>query len=780
MHGIHLIQDLAVILLVAGAVGWICQRLGLSVVVGFLAAGIVVGPYTPPFTLVSDIGRVDTLAQIGLVFLMFSIGLKLSLRRLRGLGFSMLLAVMIGAAIIFYTTRIAGALVGFSGKESLFLAAMLMVSSSSIITKVLQETGATHEREGQLAMGVSVLEDVVAVVMLTLLNSVVKFGGMGNAPIGETLGSFGAFVVLAGVGGLLLVPWLLRKLSISAGEELQTVALAGLLFALAAVAQWAGYSLALGAFLLGTIVSETPHRTQVERTFEGLRDVFTAVFFVAIGMGIDLRLLGQSAIWVVGVSIFTILIRPLAMAVGLSLIGKPAREALQVGLTVTPIGEFSFVIAQLGVGAAVVPKEFYPIAVGVSLITTLAAPYITRHAAEISGWLVVRQPGVLAQWNIYYHKWLARLEAREKRNLLWQLSKKRLLQVGVGMLFVTGLLAFSESLWRLGEGWLGKDWLFPDGLAVLFWLSMALVLLAPIVAIWRNLSALSLLYSQASTEGHTDAGRMQPVLDRLFRFVAGMSLYVWLSTLLPTEGRARWIIIGSGLVAVAALMLFRRKLIYWHSELEVGLQEVFNKSEQMEPDMAASWLQPHQDWHLSVVDCVLPDLADVQGRCIADLDLRARFGCTVVGVNRQGFMIPVPKPDTVLFPRDKVLLLGTAQQVDAAQKYLRAVSGPLPGAAEFDEVRMETMAVPAGGPACGRSLKAFAPMQAHKVQIAGVRRGDTRLLSPSGEEVVNAGDELLVLGLPERIRDFREWLEGRGDNGDVASLENKKRAGGRA
>jgi CPA2 family monovalent cation:H+ antiporter-2 len=770
MHGIHLIQDLAVILVVAGVVGWVCQRMGLSVVVGFLAAGIVVGPYTPPFTLVSDIGRVDTLAQIGLVFLMFSIGLKLSLRRLKGLGFSMLLAVMIGAAIIFYTTRIAGALVGFSGKESLFLAAMLMVSSSSIITKVLQETGATHEREGQLALGVSVLEDVVAVVMLTLLNSVVKFGGMGRAPIGETLGSFGAFVVLAGVGGLLLVPWLLRKLSISAGEELQTVAMAGLLFALAAVAQWAGYSLALGAFLLGTIVSETPHRTQVERTFEGMRDVFTAVFFVAIGMGIDLKLLGQSAAWVVGVSLFTILIRPLAMAVGLSLIGKPAREALQVGLTVTPIGEFSFVIAQLGVGAAVVPKEFYPIAVGVSLLTTLAAPYLTRHAAEISAWLIVRQPEVLAQWNIYYHKWLARLEARQKRNLLWQLSKKRLLQVGVGMLFVTGLLAFSESLWRLGEDWLGEDWLFPDGLAVFFWLAMALVLLAPIVAIWRNLSALSMLYSQASTEGHADAGRMQPVLDRLFRFVAGMSLYVWLSTLLPTEGRARWIIIVSGLVAIAALVFFRRKLVYWHSEMEVGLQEVFAKGEQMGTDMAAPWLQPHHDWHLSVMDCVLPDLADVQGRCIADLDLRARFGCTVVGVNRQGFMIPVPTPDTVLFPRDKVLLLGTAQQVDAAQKYLRAVSGPQPGAAEFDEVRMETMVVPAGGPACNRSLKEFAPMQAHKVQIAGIRRGDTRLLSPSGEEVVSAGDELLVLGLPERIRDFREWLEGRGDNGGMAAV----------
>jgi len=768
-HGIHFIQDLAVILVVAGVVGWICQRLGLSVVVGFLAAGIVVGPHTPPFALVTDIERVDTLAQLGLVFLMFSIGLKLSLRRLRGLGFSLLLAVASAAAIIFYATRLAGAVVGFNGKESLFLSAMLMVSSSSIITKVLQETGATHERAGQLALGVTVLEDVVAVVMLTLLNSVVKIGGMGQTPLGETLGLFGAFVVLASVGGLLLVPWLLRKLSVSAGEELQTVGLAGMLFALAVVAHWAGYSLALGAFLLGTIVAETPHRTQVERTFEGMRDIFTAVFFVAIGMEIDLRLLGEVAWWVLGVSVFTLVVRPLAMAVGLMLIGKSSRESLQVGFSVTPIGEFSFVIAQLGVGAAVVPKEFYPLAVGVSLVTTLVAPVVTRNAGKISEWVIVRQPRVLGLWHAYYHTWLEKLQARQKRNLLWQLSKKRLVQVGLEMLFVTGLLAFSEQLWRAGENWLGADWLFPNGLAVLFWLSMALVSLAPLVAIWRNLSALCLLYSQVSTEGHGDASQMQPVLDRLFRFVAGMGLFVWLSTLLPMEGHARWVIIGSGAVAVGALLFFKRRLVYWHSELEIGLQEVFNKNEQLATDLNAPWLQPHGDWNLSVIDCVLPDLADVQGRCIAELDLRARFGCTVVGVVRQGYMISLPTPETVLYPRDKVLLLGTAQQVEAAQKFLRGVSGLPSVATEFEDVRMESMILPTLSPALGQSLKALSPMQTHRVQIAGIRRGDTRLLSPSGEEVLGVGDELLVLGLPARIHDFRDWLEGRSQTGGTAS-----------
>src|SRR5690606_30695685 len=163
----------------------------------------------------------------------------------------------------------------------LFLAAMLMVSSTAIIGKILTESGRTHQRSAQLAMGITALEDVVAVVMLTVLNSVVQFGGRREAQLTEALGMFGAFVVLAGIVGLLLVPWLLRRMSISVEEELQTLAMAGLLFGLAMVAERAGYSLALGAFLLGSIVAETPHRHQIERTFGGMRDVFSAVFFAA-------------------------------------------------------------------------------------------------------------------------------------------------------------------------------------------------------------------------------------------------------------------------------------------------------------------------------------------------------------------------------------------------------------------------------------------------------------------------------------------------------------------
>ncbi|ATC65115.1 sodium:proton exchanger [Nibricoccus aquaticus] len=758
-HGINFIQDFAVVLLVAGAVGWFCQRVGLSVVVGYLVAGVLVGPFTPPFSLVKEGGSIETLAQVGLVFLMFSIGLKLSVRRLRRLGFLLLAGVFASAAVVYCLTRAGGLMLGWSGTESLFLAAMLMVSSSSIIGKILHDTGCTHEKAGQLAMGVSVLEDVVAVVMLTLLNSLVQFGGVGQGvDLGQTLGMFGAFVVLAGIGGLLIVPWLLKKLSISAGEELQTVTLAGLLFGLALIAQKAGYSLALGAFLLGTIVAETPHRTQVERTFEGMREVFTAVFFVAIGMQIDVRLVGEWWWLIVGVAAFTVVVRALATTIGLSLIGTSVKDSMQVGLMATPIGEFSFIIAQLGVAAKVVPERFYPMAVGVSLLTTLGAPSLTKHSEKISVWALSRRPGWLRAWHGYYYTWIERLRARQKRNMLWQLSKKRLIQISVEVLLVTGLLVFSEPLFAMVESWLGHNWLFPHGPTVLFVAGMTLVVLAPLVAIWRNISALCLLYAQVSVSGHPQARKMAPVVEWAFRAVAGAALALWIFSLLPAGVGMKWLLLASVLLAGVGILILRRRLVYWHSELEVELQGALAGAGSAAMETNAPWLNPHREWKLSVSDCVLPDLADCTGKRISELALRPQFGATIVGIDRQGCLIPLPGPETVLYPRDKVLLIGTAEQMAAGKAFLQRVTGN-PSGSEFEDVRMETILVPTGSPGAGKDLRTLIPSQGNHVQIAGIRRGETRVLNPAGDEVVGAGDELLVLGTPDQIHGFREWLE---------------------
>jgi CPA2 family monovalent cation:H+ antiporter-2 len=759
MHGILFIQDLAVILLVAGAVGWICQRVGLSIVVGFLAAGILVGPGMPYLSLVSDTAGIQTLAQLGLVFLMFSIGLRLSLRKLRRLGLPLLAAVFGGALAMYYLSRLLAAALGWNSTEGLFLAGMLMISSSSIIGKILHETGLNHERAGQLALGVSVLEDVVAVVMLALLESVVELGGAGAShasEVGSSLLHLGAFVAVIGIAGLILVPWLLKRMSISMDEELQTLGLAALLFSLAILAQKAGYSLALGAFLLGIIVAETPHRHQVERTFEGMRDVFSAVFFVAIGMQIDVHELVQAAGLIAGVAAFTLVARPLAVSTSLCMIGIPARDSLRAGLMTSPIGEFSFVIAQLGVGAAVVPARFYPLVVGVSLLTTLVTPFTARGSGAVADALLARQPRWLSDWLHYYQDWLERFMRQRRRSTLWQLSRKRFAQVGIEMLFVSGVLVFSRELYSSVEDWLGG--IFPGGAQAVFWVLLSFAVVAPLVAIWRNCSALALLFAQVSTAHHPRSRQLAPVVEAGLKVAAAGVLTVWLIAVVPAEDTARWLLYASALVAIAVVFFLRRRLIYWHSALEVEISNMLHTSETKMTSTTAPWLGRHPDWDLHMIDCTLPDLADCQGRTIAELGLRARFGCSVVGIERQGFMIPLPRPDSVLYPRDKVLLMGTMGQVQAGRAFLGGVSGSLETDSLFEEVRMDAVLVPEWSRAAGRTLAEMSPAKEHGVQIAGIHRASGRILNPDGHETLYAGDELLVLGTPVQIREFRGWL----------------------
>ncbi len=754
MHGIDFIKDLAVVMLVAGLVGWACHRVGLSVVFGFLVAGMVIGPYTPPFSLVSDTGRIETLAQVGLIFLMFSIGMGLSLRKLRRLGLSLVLATFTGAIVMYNLTRALGGALGWSPVETATLAAMLMISSSAIISKVLHETGATHEKSGQLAMGVSVLEDVVAIVMLTILNSLYQIGGVTHASISATLGLLGAFITLAGIGGMLVVPWLLKKMSHSAGEELPTIVVAGLLFVLAFLADKAGFSLALGAFMLGAIVAETPHRTQVGRAFEGMRDVFSAVFFVSIGMLINPAALAESWLLILGITGFVLVARPLAVTIGMMFIGGSTRESLRVGLSVTPLGEFSFIIAQLGVTAGAVPKRFQALAVGVSLLTTLAGPLLIRRSEGISGWIAAQQPKWLADWEQYYHRWLDRLQQRERKNTLWQLSKKRFLQIGVEILLVTGLLVFSEQVFGLVSDYLPAKRNFPLGSELIFWSGLALIALAPMVAIWRNISALSLLYAQVSTTGHPKGARLAPVVETALKGGAGLLLLLWLGAILPLSGMARWLPLVAVSVVLLSFLLLRRRLVFWHSQLEVELAEMLERGDQKFTGTTAPWMAAHSEWNLALTDCVLPDLADCRGRTLGELALRAKFGCTVAGVERQGVMVGNPTSDMILYPRDKVLLLGDPRQVAAGKEFLQQASGA-PIVSNFDEVRMEAVTLPPGCELNDRTLAELMLSRTYGLQVAGINRGGLRILNPGGEVKLFTGDDVLVLGSPDQISAFK-------------------------
>lgn len=763
MEGILFIRDLAVVMVVAGLAGWVCRRLGLSAVVGYLVAGIIIGPHTPPFELVSDGDRVQILAEFGLVFLIFSIGMELSLGRLQRLGLSVALATVIGAVLVLNFSRLFGAAVGWTPTQSLFLAGALMISSSAIISKVLEELNASHERAGQLALGVTVLDDVVAVVMLAVLTSVVEFGDAGRSGVSVwiTLGKLGAFVVFLLFLSLLIVPKLLRRLSGEGAGELRTILLVGVLLTMAWLATEAGYSMAISAFVLGAIVAGTRHKREVERGFEALRQVFGAVFFVAIGMLVDVGVLPSAWPMVLAVTVFVLVARPVSCALGLMVVGNTDRESIRAGLTLTPIGEFSFIMAQMGVAAAVMPESFHAVAVGVCLTTSLAAPVITKHSEFLADWVVAREPEFLRKWLAFYHGWLSRLHGRQSRSRLWKLIGKRLAQIALHLLFLTALLLLWKPSHDALERWLGRDWPFPNGLPLLFWLTFGILLLGPLIALWRNAEAVVMILADGSTHQSPRRKALRPLIEAALKAVVVILLLVWLLGLLPLTGLSpgHVLLIAGGILGVGAL--FSGRLVRWHNrvERELSLQLRTASSPAQAAGLSLSMLDQPEEWNLEIDEVTLPGQSDHSGRRIKDIALRKRTGCSIVGIDRQGFVITNPSADEPLYPDDRLLLLGTTEQLARAERLL--VSGTAPGDAgqSFGELTNESIRVPPDTAHAPRTLLELDLIRRFGVQVCGIRRGRERRVLPAGSEIVLPGDELLLLGTLDRIQQCRNWFE---------------------
>jgi CPA2 family monovalent cation:H+ antiporter-2 len=253
---------------------------------------------------------------------------------------------------------------------------------------------------------------------------------------------------------LLIVPKLLARLSRNSLPEIRTLIVVGLLLSLAWLADQVGYSLALGAFLLGAIIGSTRYKDDIERVFRGMDQTFGAVFFVAVGMLVDFRVMLEAWPLLLGMTLLALLLRPVAATLGFLAVGNTSRESLQAGMAVVPLGEFSFIIALLGVESGVLSEAVYPVAVGASLLTSLAAPVMTRRAEAMSDRLVRLAPPFVEKWIVFYHDWLDRLRHRQTANIVWRLTSKRFLQVGIHMLFVSALLLFATPIYaKLKAHW---------------------------------------------------------------------------------------------------------------------------------------------------------------------------------------------------------------------------------------------------------------------------------------------------------------------------------------
>jgi monovalent cation:H+ antiporter-2, CPA2 family len=750
MDGITLLQDLAVVLLAAGIAGVICRRIGLSVIVGYLIAGLIIGPFNLPFSYLQDFDRVQTLSYLGLVFLMFGIGLGLSLSKLTRLGATPFIATGLTAFLVLTLSRLLFNFLGFNAIEALFLAAMLTVSSSAVIAKMVAELNLRHDRSGQLALSMTVLEDVVAVIVLTLLGAEIAIApedaGSGWAPL---IGSLTTFVVLLVAAGLYAIPRLLSRLEVSFDKELLTIIVSGLLLLAAITTVHAGYSLALGAFLLGAMIADTPQRAAIDTTFRGLRDVFSAVFFVAIGMMIEVERLIEVGPLILGVTAITLVIRSCCAGFALSVVGVPSNLARKTALLVLPVGEFSFIIAQLGANAGVIDQGFYPLAVGVSILTILIAPVVNRRAEGIVQLTNRIEPRWARRLLDQYQSWMGSNPFKLLRGVWWQLVRKRFLQVAVELLFVAGVLSLSP----IGRNWVisysGGASTTPLALG-LFWGSITLLLAVLLTALWRNIAALSMITAEALAPSSRVP---QAWIAAALNWGAASLLALWLFEGIPWELLPRWSWLTLAILMTITIGFFASRLIRWHSHWLASVKASLDGGD-IEPP-PPSWHEQSRSWGIQLFEVHLPENTIAAGRSLAQLAIRSQYGCAIAEINRNGLLIQAPKANEVLYANDRLLLIGDPESIAR----LRADFLQLRSRDRFDfeEATLEFFPrLPASwiGQPLSQAVEGIRPAPL----IVGIERGGQRQLNPPADAPLQAQDGLLVLGSPTQLDALRSHL----------------------
>jgi monovalent cation:H+ antiporter-2, CPA2 family len=579
MHEIGFIRDLAVVMIVAGATTILFQRMRQPVLLGYILAGVLIGPHTPG-VLVGDPRAIDDISNLGVVLLMFTLGLEFSVRKLREVGIGVLAAAVAEVGLMLWIGYGIGGLFGWTGMDALFLGAIISLSSTMVATRTLAEGGQRHQPFAQLVVGLLVAEDMLAIVMLTLLTAV-ALGGSVQAETAFTLvGHLGLFVIVGMILGLLLLPRLVDYVAGFDRDETLLVSVLGICFGASLFAAWMGFSVALGAFLAGAVVAESRSVGRVLHLVEPLRDMFAALFFVAIGLKIDPAMLPQYALPALLIAAVVIVGKTLACSLGIFVVGHDARTALRSGLGMAQIGEFSFVIATLGLSLGVISDFIYPIAVAVSVLCMAASPYMNRSADGLANGLRRMTPRSLRLLATSYSGWLENLKPVNENAAIAAMFRRLLWHIGINVLLVVALFVIGAYINAHNWSWFSMLGIDRDLRHTLIWAGALFLSLPMLIAVYRKAEALGMLLAEIGIRERFAGSYTQAIRNVLSRVIPLATLLalallvsVLSSAILPPRGVALSLVV---LGVVVAVVLWRG-LVKMHARLQAALKETLEK-----------------------------------------------------------------------------------------------------------------------------------------------------------------------------------------------------------
>ena len=741
-----LVKDLALILIVAGIVTLVFKKLRQPLVLGYLVAGFLVSPNMPYIMSVVDKSDIHTWADIGVMFTLFSLGLDFSFKKIIKMGVAPIIASM---TIIFCMMTLGGLMghaFGWSNMNCIFLGGMLAMSSTTIIYKAFEDMGLSHQKFAGMVMSVLILEDVLAIVMMVMLAAIAGGGGGGGEMLMSVV-KIGFFLVLWFVVGIFVIPYFLRSTrKLINNETLLIVALA-LCCLMAVVSTTVGFSSAFGAFVMGSILAETIEAERIIKLVEPVKNLFGAIFFVSVGMMVDPVILVKYAVPILLLVLTIILGQSIFGSIGFLLSGQTLKSAMRCGFSMAQIGEFSFIIATMGMAMGVIDDFLYPVVVAVSVITTFLTPYMIRAAEPAYEMLEKRLPQrwVRSLNHLAMSHTATSSEVSKWKPLLRQMFVNTLIY---GILSAAVIAVMLSVVWPFLRKLLPLVW--ANGICALVTIVLISPFLRAIVMKKNHSEEFKSLWTTSRLN------RFPLVFTILVRLVIAVFFVFYVCNKMTDFSIAVLIAIG---VVIVVLMILSRRLK--HSSIRLERLFVLNlRSRDIEAQVHGHRKPLYEgrllDRNIHIADFEVPLDSAWSGRTLMQLALRSKYGVHVSSILRANRRLNIPEGDSVIFPGDKLQVIGSDEQLSAFEKALREECYEDDYDLEKREMKLRSMVISGSSKFLGQTLEESGIRHIYNCMVVGLEEGKENLSQVSPYYKFQKGDVIWVVG---EIDDLNRLME---------------------
>ncbi len=736
-HLPHLITDLALILAVGGVTTLLFKKIHQPVVLGYIIAGFLVGPHVSLLPTVADPDGIKVWSEIGVIFLLFSLGLEFSFRKLVKVGGSAFVTALVGITFMNGIGFLTGYLLSWKFMDRLFLGAILSISSTTIIMRAFDELGVRTKKFASLVLGVLIVQDLVAILLLVMLSTFSVTQQFAGSELIIQVFKLLFFLTLWFLAGIFFVPTFLKRAGNLLNDETMLIVSIALCLSMVLLAIEVGFSAALGAFIMGSILAETTQAERIEELVKSVKNLFAAVFFISVGMMLDPGVLTEHALPILIITAVIVVGMSVTFTLGALLSGQSLKHSTQAGMSLAQIGEFSFIIASLGASLRVTSSFLYPIAVAASTFTTFSTPFLIKASTPVYHSLAKILP---RKWINSIDKYSSSSQQLSSYSEWRELLNGYLVNSLVHTVLIGGLIFLSRNFFVPFINESVQNEIVGKIVAV----GITLLLMLP--SIW----ALSIrrikreAYSNLWLNGKLNRGPL--IAIEIARIVLAALLVAVLIHLYFSISIAIIIAVGSMAIAIT---FFNVKLQVFYDRVEKRFLSNLNERENKKAARAA--IAPW-DAHLATFD-VVPEF-DLVGKELQELQLREKFGVNIALIERGRLSILTPERNERLYPGDKLSIIGTDEQLDKLKDLFEQHIVSSETQIHDDQISLQNFTIAKDSKLSNKTIRESKLREVGKGLVVGYERNGRRFLNPESTLRFIEGDIVWIVGIKSRIQDY--------------------------